>query len=249
MLVRVFAQMRRQASPQISAYAARGSLVSGVKDGARVKERPILFQGDMVRAVHADEKTQTRRALNPQPMAWVGVQKLVFIKDPWHPDAFKGTPVEGRFKVKGPRESVWCGEDFSGNIVGVYGRCPYGLVGDRLWVREAFYVQPELWARNHGPQPVHYAADTNREEVEDYVQKPSIHMPRWASRITLEITGVRVERVQEISEEDARAEGIDARPQAAIPWYRDLWDSINADRGYGWAANPLVWVVMFKRLK
>lgn len=213
----------------------------------------------MVRAVHADEKTQTRRALNPQPMAWVGVQKLVFIKDPWHPDAFKGTPVEGRFKVKGPRESVWCGEDFSGNIVGVYGRCPYGLVGDRLWVREAFYVQPELWARNHGPQPVHYAADTNREEVEDYVQKPSIHMPRWASRIILEVTDIQVQRLQEISVQDCIAEGISTESVEDIDVvsaafrirkkFSELWDSINADRGYGWAANPLVWVVMFKRLK
>jgi hypothetical protein len=211
--------------------------------------RGILYKGEMVRKILSDEKTQTRRALNPQPPSWVGVQKFVFIKDPWHPDAFKGTPAEGTFKVKGPRENVWCGEDFCGNIIGVYGRCPYGVVGDRLWVRENFYVQPELWAEGHGPQPVHYAADTSREEVEDYVQKPSIHMPWWASRILLEITDIRVENLQDISHEDAVAEGIPNLPGAQAA-YRVLWDSINGKReGLSWKDNPWVWALTFRRMR
>jgi hypothetical protein len=122
-------------------------------------------------------------------------------------------------------------------------------------VRENFYFQPELWAMNHGPQPIHYAVDCKREEVEDYVTKPSIFMPRWASRITLEITEVRVERLQEISEEDARAEGV--RPVneqvELLGEYRigyvKLWDSLNAKRGLGWDKNPWVWAIAFRRVQ
>jgi len=134
--------------------------------------------------------------------------------------------------------------------------CPYGKVGERLWVREAFMVQPNLWGHDHQEQPIHYLATTRKEEVEDYVSKPSIHMPRWASRLTLEIVRVRVERVQDISEQDAMAEGcapvvhedgaVDCGTRKTT--FRKLWDSLNADRGFGWATNPWVWVIEFKRL-
>lgn len=155
-------------------------------------ERPILFSGEMVRAILAGRKTQTRRV-------------------------------------------IWAIRRVTG--------CPYGEPGDRLWVRERFYVQPELWAEGHGPQPVEYAADVaDPRMVEDYVGKPSIHMPRWASRITLEITGRRMQRVQDISEADAAAEGVGSREEFAA-----LWDAINVKRGYAWVTNPLVWVIEFKR--
>jgi len=138
--------------------------------------------------------------------------------------------------------------------------CPYGQIGDRLWVRETFLVQPDLWERNHGPQPIQYAASTRSAEAEDYVGKPSIHMPRWASRITLEITDARVERLQMITEEDAIAEGCDHKVQyvngtefVGEPCckhdYANLWNGLHAANEYGWTANPWVLVLGFKRVE
>lgn len=140
--------------------------------------------------------------------------------------------------------------------------CPYGQPGDRLWVRET-------WAAPHrydhlGPSNIpvdgvrtHYAASEDRGGLR---WRPSIHMPRWASRITLEVVGVRVERLQDISQDDARAEGappshtsIDAvsrefgYPDFPRSWYAQLWDQINGPGS--WDANPWVWVVEFKRIE
>ncbi|KKN18503.1 hypothetical protein LCGC14_0954990 [marine sediment metagenome] len=133
-------------------------------------------------------------------------------------------------------------------------RCPYGQVGDRLWLKETFYT--DNYRRSNG-LPVLYKADGETRSW-----NPSIHLPRWASRITLEITGVKVERVQDISEEDAIAEGIKEydnhtfgldnpaccmglTPQIA---FMRLWDRINAKRGYGWDVNPWDWALTFRRL-
>ncbi len=129
--------------------------------------------------------------------------------------------------------------------------CPYGQPGDRLWVRETWH----LW----GPpehQTLAFRADC--ADAENYTWRPSIFMPRWASRITLEITDVRVERVQAISHVDAIAEGaIDAELGAgdlisgsyAVTNYAVLWDGINAKRGYSWSSNPWVWVLTFTRVQ
>ncbi len=139
--------------------------------------------------------------------------------------------------------------------------CPYGVPGDRLWVREAHgYVSEDKF----GPvwDSIIYRADDNAGWSGKW--RPSIHMPRAASRITLEVTGVRVERLQEISEADAIAEGIE--PGAVPGWwslygrdanddmdrsprvaYRSLWESINGPGS--WDSNPFVWVVEFKRLE
>lgn len=105
--------------------------------------------------------------------------------------------------------------------------------GDRLWVRETFGIHPDDGGA------VYRATDPDWETCEGWTWKPSIHMPRWASRITLEVTGVRVERLPAISFDDAVAEG--SRYAFAA-----LWDSSYADRGYGWDKNPWVWVVEFK---
>lgn len=129
--------------------------------------------------------------------------------------------------------------------------CPYGQPGDRLWVREAWmHVE-------HDVQPVRYRA-TNPSYAGRW--RPSIHMPRWASRINLEITGIRVERLQDISETDAMAEGIQpeldgwtdySNPSCQmclnpVDSYRTLWESIN---GAGsWALNPWVWCISFRRV-
>ena len=139
-------------------------------------------------------------------------------------------------------------------------RCPYGQPGDRLWVRETFARidgQTRPWIETD-----YQATYTHGDRLSDTlgIKKrwtPSIHMPRHASRITLEVTGVRVERLQDISAADARAEGcpdkpVDGAEQASIDllaklWYHDLWEQINGLDS--WAANPWVWVVEFKRVK
>jgi hypothetical protein len=192
-----------------------------------MKEHPISFTSEMVRAILDGRKTQTRRVIKPtQKTEWL-------LCNDWA-DSF----------IKNPDNFLVMA-------------CPYGQSGDHLWVRETFAVQPELWAEGHGLQPIHYPATTPKEQIEDYVFKPSIYMPRWASRITLEIVNVRVERVQEITQEDSKAEGIQVPNGNYIfngvyeyrPLFIELWNSINAKRGYGWDVNPWVWVIGFKKLE
>lgn len=200
-----------------------------------MKERPILFSAPMVRALLAGTKTQTRRAVKPQPRILAG--ELLCWKD----DALT--------------------DDQMGK------RCPYGQPGDRLWVREAWLdLQGTGIERVTGdPSRYAYAADTPSGSHGDECRKtyglkwrPSIHMPRAASRITLEITGVRVERLQDISEADAQAEGCslefmtptgdDSGSAIYGPGgYLELWESINGARS--WEANSWVWVIEFRRMK
>lgn len=132
--------------------------------------------------------------------------------------------------------------------------CPYGTPGDRLWVRETWFCDNPATAQDalSRMEGVYFKATEASPHL--FKWRPSIFMPRWASRITLEIAGVRVERLQEITEEDARAEGVDAHPPSAIDdrIYRRpfevLWDSING-KIYPWASNPWVWVIEFKRYR
>jgi hypothetical protein len=133
--------------------------------------------------------------------------------------------------------------------------CPYGVPGDRLWVRETWaHVLANGSSVGKGERRVIYAADCPATTPK---WRPSIYMPRWASRYLLEITGVRVERVQEISSEDACAEGcskegngsycIDGMSSVQVR-FMDLWNKLNAKRGFGWDVNPWVWVLLFKLL-
>jgi hypothetical protein len=185
------------------------------------KERPIIFSAPMVQAILDGRKTQTRRIVKPQP------------DECWW-------PIQNR--TAGCSDAVFQSEAGLGRREVHRIRCPYGSPGDRLWVRETWrpsQVEGKAW----------YAATCGDGLHGRW--RPSIHMPRWASRLTLEITGVRVERVQEISEADAYAEGI-------APWtspeqtfspvvrYHELWDSINGPGS--WASNPWVWVLSFKRI-
>jgi hypothetical protein len=212
-------------------------------------DHPILFSAPMVRAILAGTKTQTRRVVkwrNVDPGLNLQFSGLRTIRDHaglWALESDARTSRETRCDVT---------------------PCPYGMPGDRLWVRETWAAPHRL--DGHTPRfmppttPVHYAASEDRGGL---LWRPSIHMPRWASRITLEITNVRVERLQVISEADARSEGVKAMPgmkwhsfaeaDAGIPMHdhtaRDafhaLWETINgAD---SWDANPWVWVVEFKR--
>ena len=190
-----------------------------------MNERPILFNAPMVRALLAGTKAQTRRIFKPDRMTWDANGRYTTY-------AMRGgelsTTGSGPFKP-----SSWLHY------------CPYGQPGDRLWVRESFARVPTAC----GSEDIVFAADyqDGSDRAAGVRYTPSIHMPRWASRITLEITGVRVERLQDISEADAIAEGVYTDPACpAYDAYAQLWDEIN---GLGsWEANPWVWVVGFHRI-
>ena len=208
------------------------------------KERPILFSGVMVRALLAGRKTQTRRVVKPQPH-----------EDPtWNGGA--------AIQSKTGKLAVGSVPYYQG-VLRNY--CPYGQPGDRLWVRETF--QP-LWVNDHpgdyktgeGYRINYVATDGIAEfadpETEELSNRcwPSIFMPRWASRLTLEIVSVRVERLQDISEFDAIKEGVAPCDHNGFCTddhtcsYKSLWNTLNAARGFGWDVNPWVWVLEFKQL-
>lgn len=229
-----------------------------------MKEHPILFSTEMVQAILKGRKTQTRRVVKfPK---WMQVD----------------TTIEDCGQV-------WCERELAQD------RCPYGQVGDRLWVRETFVLESDLgWdIKLPTDRPIktisddfdngvyhlipHYRATEPEpnivsEEQEDFDDrtrwKPSIFMPRWASRITLEITGIRVERLQEIDELGALNEGTpekywdlqqgDMQTSAgivkgpfltgtAVKAYSRLWDKINGKK-HSWESNPWVWVIEFKKI-
>ena len=198
-------------------------------------ERPILFSAPMVRALLAGTKTQTRRVVKPRKDPDFGCQMA--------PGEIAGDENLERLS-------------------------PYGKPGDRLWVRETWMPDPPIddswastqWAgcrdgkiadvpeRFRHPRFCNYAADWLHGPVS---WTPSIHMPRWASRILLEITSVRVERLQDITRGDAMAEGCPfpnmANATSPRDWYAALWEEING--GGSWDANPWVWVLEFKKIK
>lgn len=202
-----------------------------------MKEHPILMSAPMVRAILSGNKTQTRRVVKPQPPAGYRQWGRCINGNA----AFTDHPLQGE----------------KGNVINVKG--PYGDVGDRLWVRESMHMDKDgVWLYSADDDSV--GCDRADESAmiswahhKESEHCPSIHMPRWASRITLEITGVRVERLQDIGEADAKAEGVAAWHDTANgtvyrPEFQMLWDRINSKRGYSWASNPWVWVVGFKKV-
>lgn len=224
-----------------------------------VKERPILFSAPMVRAILEGRKTQTRRVMKPQPEEVMDGGRVIGHRLPGNVSYPAG--------LKHPNSSLLVQQH-------TLPKCPHGQHGDRLWVRETFQVR---YYETLKSAVIWYAADgkvktvpemtshCDAEDVDNYVRKylnraprPSIFMPRWASRISLEIVKVRVERVQDITEADAAAEGWTKQPErsddpevhrdAARDWYQDLWNEINSERGHGWNVNDWVWVIEFKRL-
>jgi hypothetical protein len=215
-----------------------------------MKERGIRFNGPMVRAILEGRKTQTPRLIN-----W-DRQKIDGVRASIGPEGFKTI-------TKNTIETVpWSSENLKRLD------CPYGVPGDRLWVRESWtaygdskgtMVPKSMLPSRNCDGGIVYRADYPEAEGP---WRPSIHLPRWASRITLEITDIRVQRVQEISEEDAKAEGAEAFPfgnqrlttgevGADMPFrsgFAVLWDEIYTDRGFPWKSNPWVWAISFKRI-
>ena len=215
-------------------------------------EHPILFNAEMIRAILDGRKTQTRRVIKPQP---------------------SGNNVTLKSGVTG----YWIGWDNEGDEAW-NASCPYGKSGDRLWVREEWRTENVYNAAS--PKVIsetailQFRADMGMKWIGDRKPAPdewgkwrrSIHMPRWASRITLDVKDIRVEQVQDIGEENAVAEGIpfDSQYFRAVihpvkgtlkHWptanmaFGKLWDSINAEKGFGWDQNPYVWVIEFEKVR
>ena len=211
-----------------------------------MKERGMIFNAEMVRALLDGRKTQTRR-----PIKW----------------------KQTRFTEIGEREdgSKWPWSEDAEHACDFWHPCPFGAVGDRIWVRETFCTIDDT--QYGGGKWVDYRAtpkfeashpagwDCAPNDAEALKWRPSIHMPRWASRILLEITDVRVERLNAISQEDAQAEGMeltgwrptysdpDSGGEVLTPYdnFAQLWESIYGEES--WKANPWVWVIEFKRVE
>jgi hypothetical protein len=217
------------------------------------KERPILFSNLMVNAILKGKKTMTRRVIKPQPIYTTTMNDIKWYS--WK---------DRMFTMRGMQD----------NIVPL---CPYGGPGDLAWVRETWRVDAKYDQLPPSKLPknviVDHAASLNiiNESLFSYPGRWRLprFMPRWASRMTLKIASVRIEHLQDISDEDAIAEGIErvGGKYSCNPWknylkgkpgemlqdcssptrsFQTLWDSINFQRGYSWEVNPLVWVIEFK---
>ena len=218
-----------------------------------MKERGMIFSASMIRAILAGKKSQTRRWVKPQPEPISAFDGKYGFRRPLIPKGYDAVGIEHA----------------GTSIV----NCPYGQPGDRLWVRETWRATGTgqlldddgvLRDRPNSREQCVYAAD---EVADAGPWRPSILMPRWASRITLEVKAVRVERLQNISFADCRAEGCNPNYEEQVPpctrcdggdpcngrhlgekWpYTRLWESINGEGS--WAANPWVWVIEFERVK
>jgi len=208
-----------------------------------MRERGIIFNAEMVRAVLEGRKTQTRRIMKVQPVSpELELSRII--------ESTRRTE-DGKFFWREPGS-------FVNNRRSVLFSCPFGEVGDRLWVRETWAEaggsapELQLYRANY---PTHVPSKyENVPPAESIRWRPSIHMPRWASRIKLEITGVRVERLTALSDDDARNEGCPAQlphnpedEHQARTWFRGLWSEMYGEES--WQANPWVWVIEFRKLE
>jgi hypothetical protein len=225
-------------------------------------EKPIIFSTDMVKAILEGRKTQTRRVIKPQPPE----DEYIHGPEVYEP-AIRGK--DGELEPGTPVYGIY-GEEW-----GI--KCPY-VPGMTLWVRETWYYESHMYDPSEGEALYRYVYKADNPDypvdvgVGEHGWKPSIHMPREAARLFLRVKNVWVERLQEINDDDVEAEGAagihdwdcthgynlyanfhpdqscrcgDGSPQET---FARLWDSIYAKRGYGWNANPWVWVVEFERM-
>jgi len=229
-----------------------------------VKEKPILFNSEMVRAILDGRKAQTRRVIKPQPQPYL----LGDVRQPaWF---WSSTNWSAGMSYADMAAAEICRIAWTEAPLTPYDQHPLTRyapyhVGDRLWVRESIRVDKDCSA-------ILYVADQARVfrgkhfvgyayYPQDWPWKHSVlssrFMPKWATRIWLEVTGVRAEQVQDIIHNDILAEGWNCRddlpwaegPTDALRWFITLWDSINAKRGFGWDTNSWVWVYEFKRME
>lgn len=213
----------------------------------KIKERGIIFKSEMVRAILDGRKTQTRRVIKNCTVGRDEISPFIKIGN-----------FSGHYPDDLPEVIKNC--------------CPFGKVGDRLWVRETFRVhsratdvatlaykasEQQSWTQQVARVPIELCT----KQISPEAWTPSIHMPRWASRITLEITDIRLERLQEISQSDAQAEGMELtgwRPTYSDPDsggdyqtpydnFAELWESIYGEDS--WQSNPFVWVIEFKKVE
>ena len=211
-----------------------------------MKERGMIFNSEMVRAILDGRKTQTRRIMKVQPEP-----SKSRLGDFWFSSKKLESMVHVSDLVPGNSPIADCHLFFQEHC------CPFGAVGDRIWVRETWAEAGsgapdlKLYRANYPEHvPTHYENVPPANEIR---WTPSIHMPRWASRLTLEITGVRVERLASVSDDDAGKEGYPANPAPyggdmdKWLWFRQLWDSIYPNQSF--KHNPWVWVIEFRRIE
>lgn len=200
-----------------------------------MKEKPILFNTEMVRAILEGRKTQTRRVIKPiynkdyNRFSRMSIFSAIKKFDPW----WHGVDYDGGIFVNDPIEQ------------------PRYQPGDILWVRETWQLLPSGFIER--PPEMKYIYKATHELSDECAKwRPSIHMSREAARIFLRVTDVRAERLRDITISDCIAEGIPkvhGMRSEIINWYNELWDTLNAKRGYGWDTNPWVWVITFEKIE